>query len=50
MSTCKDFRLPRKFKKRYKRMLLERLGLKKMKLRCVFPKMKDGLRVEYEQD
>ena len=43
-------RLPRKVKKRYKKMLADRLGIRQDKLKVYFPNRNFKINVEYEED
>ena len=46
----KNSRLPRKVKKRYKKMLADRLGIRPDKLKVLFPNRNFKIDVEYGED
>lgn len=46
----KNIRLPRKVKKRYKKMLADRLGIRPDKLKVIFPNRNFLIDVEYGED
>ena len=46
----RKIRLPRKIKKRYKKMLSERIGLKTSKLKMWMPNRNFKINVEYEKE
>lgn len=48
--TKKKIRLPRKVKKRYKKMLADRLGIRPYKLKVHFPNRNFKIDVEYGED